>query len=475
MTDSNTVSQLREKHSTFTYVSYEHLRSEQSEEVFKFTYTISPDITLQTEIVLPQKSSAEICTVKEERLIFLLGMVEMISYWKLTCSAEIRIECGNLSEEEKGWWEKLIRNGLGEFFFLNNISPQIPFSITTKGVENRDDAPFKESPKQMKPLILIGGGKDSLVTLTAISSRYSEYGTLSVNPIPASLDAVRELQVKNQLVVKRTLDPKISVLNQQGYLNGHIPYSAVLAFLSTLVACQNGYTHILTSNESSASEANTVWNGNEINHQYSKSIDFEEAFRGYPFGFILPCEYLSFLRPLNELQITALLCEEPKLLPIFRSCNREQRDSEKKRVEEGRSVGGNKRAGWCGECPKCVFTYLCLIPFLELSAVDSVFGSSPLKNPGFVDQCKALAGFGDHKPFECVGTFVEVRAAIAELVKKLLLQSEFQETCTQLKAFETDKNESVQDLLRFWDARNSLSEEFQNLLQERLKRVKISK
>ena len=51
-----------------------------------------------------------------------LGMVELVSYWKITCSPQVVIEAGSLSEEQILWWKDLYFNGLGEFFYVNKIT-----------------------------------------------------------------------------------------------------------------------------------------------------------------------------------------------------------------------------------------------------------------------------------------------------------------------------------------------------------------
>ena len=57
-----------------------------------------------------------------EALVFSLGMVELISYWKTVCSPKVKISCGTLSRSQKRWWKELYYNGLGEFFYVNGIN-----------------------------------------------------------------------------------------------------------------------------------------------------------------------------------------------------------------------------------------------------------------------------------------------------------------------------------------------------------------
>ena len=61
---------------------------------------------------------------------------------------------------------------------------------------------------------------------------------LIVNPRGATLNCVKTAGYKEDefIVINRTLDPTMLQLNAEGYLNGHTPFSALLAFISILVA-----------------------------------------------------------------------------------------------------------------------------------------------------------------------------------------------------------------------------------------------
>ena len=62
--------------------------------------------------------------------------------------------------------------------------------------------------------------------------------------------------------------------------------------------------------------------GKNINHQYSKSYEFECDFNGYISRyFTTNIKYFSILRPISEFQITKQLVKYDKYLKIFRSCN----------------------------------------------------------------------------------------------------------------------------------------------------------
>ena len=74
--------------------------------------------------------------------------------------------------------------------------------------------------------------------------------------------------------------------------------------LIALIAVLAGRSAVIASNEASASHGNATWHGIDVNHQWSKSLEFERLFgkwldrdrNGGP-------EYFSLLRPLSELRI----------------------------------------------------------------------------------------------------------------------------------------------------------------------------
>jgi hypothetical protein len=217
-----------------------------------------------------------------------------------------------------------------------------------------------------------------------------------------------------QLKAFRKIDPKLIELNKQGYLNGHTPFSAYLAFIASTVAYLNGYNEVILSNEASASEANTNDFQIPVNHQYSKSIEFEEKFRKYLESSLkIPVNYYSFLRPLLEAQIAALFARYPKQLLDFRSCN-----------------VGQSEDRWCAECSKCAFVYLMLFPHLDLQTMIRIFGSELFEKPSIQQFIIELIDPEKVKPLECVGTRAE--SALCLRLAQLKLKNNFPQILTEL-------------------------------------------
>jgi hypothetical protein len=162
----------------------------------------------------------------------------------------------------------------------------------------------------------------------------------------------------------------------------------------------SGRDEIILSNESSANEPTIPGTG--INHQYSKSYEFERDFRDYAREFISPgYNYFSLLRPLDEIGIARLFSGMPEFFHSFRSCN-----------------AGSKTDSWCGECPKCLFTYIMLSPFMEARLLVDIFGKDLLNDPSLKEILDQLTGRSETKPFECIGTIDEVNAALQAVIER---------------------------------------------------------
>lgn len=335
-----------------------------------------------------------------EYAAFSLGMAELVSYWKTACSPNVEIRCGTLNKEQIAWWKKLYYNGLGEFFYRNEITADFDsfMTITAKS----DFAVFRNEYPLSGALVPVGGGKDSVVSLELLKTANVEITPYIINALPSAVNcAIASGADENNIIApKRTLDPTMLSLNKQGYLNGHTPFSAIVAFSSLLFAIMTNKKYIVLSNESSANE--TYVSGAEINHQYSKSTEFERDFREYCEKYFSGCaEYFSLLRPLSEWQIAREFVKYPQYFKVFRSCNL-----------------GSKENKWCCNCAKCLYVYILLAAFLEDDVLEKMFGENLLCREDMIPILDGLMLEDVDKPFECVGTKNEVRLSLKMASKR---------------------------------------------------------
>jgi hypothetical protein len=358
-----------------------------------FKFKTEPDLIFEPEITIEGIAQSFINSIPEwviDNLCFHLGLVEMLSYWKATCSPEILIRAGYLNDDQLSWWNDLLLHGMGEYFFVNDIDFTQPnfLSITVDNTLGPRHEKYENIQASSSSLILTSGGKDTALTLSIFSSEGLEFNSLILNPVPAALDLAHAAGVNKPLVVRREISPELIRLNGEGYLNGHTPFSSYLAFLGTTCAVLFGYDKVIVSNERSSDEGNVQFLERDINHQYSKTLRFERKFQQYAARYLTArVQYFSFLRPLYDIQIMHMLASYPESLALFKSCNRNQ-----------------KLDSWCGQCPKCLSVYTMLYPFVDRGTVISVFGRDPFEDANNIKIIQELAGVKGHKPFECVGT-----------------------------------------------------------------------
>jgi len=389
-----------------------------------------------------------------DSIIFHIGMVEIISYWKAICPQTIVIKPFALNASQIAFWKKIYFNGLGEFFYTNSIHTTIDNFVT---IESRGTAPIatRSFSKSEKALIPVGGGKDSAVTLSFAHKLYQESIPLILNPRGATLSTIEVAGYhRDQIIeIQRTIDPMLLKLNSEGYLNGHTPFSAMLAFTTLLTSTLADIPNVLLSNESSANEATVI--GSEVNHQYSKSFEFESDFRNYIHQNLSPnFNYFSFLRPLSELQIAALFSELKPYHPIFKSCN-----------------AGSKTDIWCCNCPKCLFTFTILSPFISMPDLIAIYGENLFEKKSLLKDLEELTGLSPVKPFECVGTTEEVNLALWKTIQQhdsnqsLPFLLEFFSQSSKYKSIQA---EAFDAYIHHFDNQHFLTESAFNALKEEI-------
>lgn len=449
---------LRERYPRFFYRGYE---IEEDETELKLTYSFEIEGLSSFAPVwkFPRAEGDSRCWQKDEllkKMVFSLGMVELISYWKLTCCPQVVVEAGVLSEEQIDWWKDLYFNGLGEFFYVNGISlvePEDFMEIKAQaGGDGREKAAPVEPPLK-GVLVPIGGGKDSAVTLELLRQAGESVYAYIINPRGATVHTTEVAGLDSSHIVsaRRTLDANMLELNRQGYLNGHTPFSALVAFSSVIAARMYGLSYVALSNESSANESTVQ--GSSVNHQYSKSFKFEEDFHRYT-GKYLPgsAYYFSMLRPLSEYQIARYFASQKQYHSIFRSCN-----------------AGSKTDSWCGHCPKCLFVYVILSPFLASEEVEHIFGRNMLEDETMKVTLEQLVGIHEEKPFECVGSRDEINAAIVRTIDNM--EREGRRLPALLAYYRTtglyEKNKAVGDVYScYYDEDNLVPVRWAGLVRE---------
>lgn len=335
-----------------------------------------------------------------EKLLRLTAIVLGVSYFKLL--APLRIETAlPLTEAEGAFALDIYSNGLGEFYARNNLSHfgRIEIEAPTDRRHVRAAPILRE-----RALLPIGGGKDSLVSVELLEAAGLDYSPFAVNPKGPILSSIARI-ARTPIYVTRTLDPEmIRLSTAPGYYNGHVPSTAINSMIAALAALLFSYARIVLSNERSASEGNAIHDGREVNHQYSKSLEFErriaEILSDATGGAL---SYFSLLRPYSEARIARIFARETRFDHDFSSCNRNFK------------LSGHDGPLWCGECPKCHFVFLIFAPVMDKDRLISIFGQNLLEKSANERSFRELTGLDGQKPWECVGEIEEAAACLYAL------------------------------------------------------------
>ncbi|MFH1890280.1 MAG: UDP-N-acetylmuramoyl-L-alanine--D-glutamate ligase [Candidatus Kuenenbacteria bacterium] len=366
-----------------------------------FEYTIDDKLKFKEKLVFskPFKKLDKNKLEAFDMALFNLFLIAGISYYKIYCPKIIDLGDYKLTKEQANFWNKVYTKGLGEFFYVNKIDYRGLVKFPYDKEYNVKPVSVKVGNRSLVPF---GGGKDSIVTLETLKEKGVQFNLFSLRDLAISREAAQATG-ENLLVVEREISPNLFKLNKiKGVYNGHIPFSAYTAFLSVLASILYGYRSIVLSNEKSSNYGNVKYLSKIINHQWSKSYEFEKMFSDYLKKFITPSiKYYSLLRKYSELQIVEKFVKYKKYFPIFSSCNL-----------ANFKLSGAMAERWCGKCPKCVFVWTMLSAYLPKDELIKIFKKDITKNKRYKVYLKELLGEKNHKPFECVGTPEETKKAL---------------------------------------------------------------
>lgn len=360
-------------------------------------YSFTETLELSSSITVLEESL-------RESLLFALHIALGMSYWKTSCPKTLVVHSGSLSKDQADFWSTVYTKGLGEFFYHNEIDyrglVQFPFSESVQVT----------GPTSLETegiLLPIGGGKDSALSLGLIS-KHKDLQELPLHTFSVNSYEIIEEQVQlfetDHLTITRRIDNTLFELNKQGAYNGHVPISVIYGLCAVLQAALTGRQYVVLSNERSANIGNVEYLGEEVNHQWSKSLEYEKMFQDYVHEYISPeITYFSFLRPLSELHIAKLFNHfVGNWLPHITSCNRNFR------------IAGDATQRWCGQCAKDLFVFIMFAPFVWPEQLIAAFNKNIFADESLLPLLQALLGKTDTKPFDCVGTVEEVTYALLQ-------------------------------------------------------------
>ncbi|MEK7152509.1 MAG: hypothetical protein AAB834_01055 [Patescibacteria group bacterium] len=333
-----------------------------------------------------------------DRALQALFFIAGTSYYKTYIPPKIVVRQGELDTNMAVFFGKTYQRGLGEFWYVNKLDPRTPVSFPATTEESI--TPLRH--RGQGQLVAVGGGKDSLVTIELLRKEGANIATWSLNHRPQLTPLVERIGLLH-CWVERTWDAQLFDLKEKDAYNGHIPISAIFACVGTIVAVLSGRRDVVVSNEQSANEPTLHYQGVAINHQYSKSEEFEQDFQNYLMHTLGDSvRYYSLLRPFTDIRIGELFAQIgfEKYKDVFSSCNRAY-------------VHSSDHMSWCGICPKCAFVFMALTPFIPRAQLENLWGGKNLLlDPALEKTYRQLLGIEGDKPLECIGEIKETRAAM---------------------------------------------------------------
>jgi len=442
---------LNNKATFFKFVSY---KFEPTKKRIVFNYKIEfkgQETIVFTEVIILPKVPKINDIPKEviEKLLESLHLVLGVSYYKSYCATKVRLKY-KLSKKEADFWNKIYKNGLGEFFYQNKLDPKISpkFPFIKKTNQKIKNTKYRIQNTNSRCLVGIGGGKDSIISTEILKADNFDITGFIVET-GKKYDLIEKVSKTigvNNLNFKRILDEKI--YDKHKY-DGHIPISAIYAFLGVFSAVLYRYSYFIVSNEHSSNFGSMNYRGLEINHQWSKSFEFEKLLKDYLDEFIkTDVKYFSLLRPFYEIRIVEMFSKKRKYFPYFSSCN------------SNFKLESNSKKLWCDKCPKCVFVFILMSAFLDKKTLINIFGENLYKNRELLSLFKDVLGFGNTKPLDCVGTFEESQSAMFLAKNKFAKDFIMRQLSGNLKfsenIFKTQKENLVPESFKFLGMKNVL-------------------
>lgn len=344
--------------------------------------------------------------------LFNIHIALWISYYKAFPTEELIVKSGFLDEDQIKFWQKFYLNWLGEFLYTNKIKPNNLFNFVIKSDIKHIKKDFIPSNKS---LIALGWWKDSIVSMELLNNAWLEYDLCVFWKIDDLKQNVANVAWKNILLIKRKISPTLFELNNKWYYNWHVPITWIIAFILELEAYLYDYKYLVLSNEKSANFWNTIWEWFNINHQYSKSLEFEKDFALYTDKYLSSnIKYFSLLRWLYEVKIAELFTELwKKYFKVFSSCNNNFKINTK-------SEKLSNWKYWCNDCPKCAFVFSILRPNLNKNEILQIFWEDLFENKKLEKLFRELLWIEWIKPLECVWEAEEVIYSMYKSIDKYL-------------------------------------------------------
>lgn len=390
---------------------YDNIRVSEDKRTVFFDYRIETDtdnFSLSESLSFPSPLPAQSDTV--DRLLRALHLALGISYYKTFLPPKID-HAYAMDEKEAEFWNSVFKHGLGEFLFKNKRSAQELAQFTaqegTLKPGNSEDVAWQETA-----LLGIGGGKDSIVAgelLKELGTKVTGF-VLATGDNKGQAQDVADVMGVELCAIERRIDRKIIELNAlEGAMNGHIPISLIFALSGSMLATLRGDSYVIVANEASASIPHAQHEGDSVNHQWSKSLEFEKMFQGYMHDYISEhLHYTSVVRQLSSVGVAKLFSHYPAYFEVFTS------DNSHFKLDGAQA----HHPRWSDRSAKSLSSFILLAPWMPAEAMLRAFGQNFLDKTELEGLFYNLLGVGDEAILDCVGTPDELRLSLSLIADK---------------------------------------------------------
>ena len=284
--------------SSFKYKSF-NISTTKEKINITFEYEISNQSSFkhQISIIRKQNRLRPVSSNLIQRMIFNIGMVTLINYWRLTDCPELIVDCCKLEDEQIKWWES---------FYSSLLGRTIKVKCTGKNAIALEKIIYDDN--DFSGYIVPLENKFSCITLETLNlNRETDFCLVFNNSEIAEKCAnLAGFSSNNIIEIIQIQDKKVID-------NNSINSSALIAFLAYFLCYLLSKKYIAVSNESSS--GNTQKN-------YCKSFDFENNFRQYADKYLpTPIEFFSFLRPMNKFQVAKSYAKLTKYHKLYEQKN----------------------------------------------------------------------------------------------------------------------------------------------------------
>ncbi len=350
-------------------------------------------------------------TYESEALLKALHLCLGISYYKAFFPPKIEHPY-KITNEESRFWNAMYLNGLGEFIYKNKLNSNelAKFKAQKGKTGNRvNRVIFNKSA-----LLGLGGGKDSIVAGELLKEIGIDLATfvLATGDTSGQTKSVSKVMEVKLSPIKRRIDKQIIAINKlPGSYNGHIPISAVFGLVGAMQATSNGDSYIVVANESSASLPQLKWGKSDINHQWSKSLEFEILLQNYLHNYVSKeMVYFSAIRQLSSVGVAKLFSNYTQYFEVFTS------DNSLFKIQQNL----REHPRWSKDSPKSLSSFILLAPWVDEPELLNIFGRNFLDLPELEELFLSLLGLSKEPILDCVGTPSELMYCIKILHKRNL-------------------------------------------------------